>query len=116
MKKMFEKFSSEDLKNIIEIINFMKETGVDIESISKAREVKSDKIKEPDTIVNKEEEILKKMKEFQDVAWNEEADKKWEKVLENRKNNPELRWMKHEGKKATIEDLDNILKKLKGEE
>ena len=116
---MFENYNSEDLKNMVEIINFMKETGTDISSISKAKETKSDKteeIKKPDTIANKEEEILKKMKEVQDVAWEEELEKSWENVLENRKNHPELRWMKHEGKKATIEDLDNILKKLKGEE
>jgi ERCC4-type nuclease len=113
---MFEKFNSEDLKNIVEIINFMKETGMDIDSISKVREVKSDKTKEPDTLANKEEEILKKMKKVQDVAWEEELEKSWENVLENRKKHPELRWMKHQGKKATEEDLDNILKKLKGEE
>lgn len=113
---MFEKFNSEDLKNMVEIINFMKETGADISSISKAKETKSDKteeIKEPDTIANKEEEILKKMKELQDVAWEEELDKSWEKVLENRKNYPELRWMKNEGKKATEEDLKMIEEKMK---
>lgn len=103
---MFEKFSSEDLKNMVEIINFMKETGADISSISKVKETKSDK----------EEEIRNKMKKLQDVAWEEELDKSWEQVLENRKNHPEFRWMKNEGKQATEEDLDNILKKLKGED
>lgn len=105
---MFEKFSSEDLKNMVEIINFMKETGADINLISKS--------KEPDTVENKEEETLNKMKKLQDVAWEKELNKSWEKVLENRKNHPELRWMKNEGKQATEEDLDNILKKLKGED
>jgi DNA-binding transcriptional MerR regulator len=109
---MFEKFNSEDLKNIIQIINFMKETGTDISSIYKSD--KTEEIKEPDTIANKEEEILKKMKEVQDVAWEEELEESWKKVLENRKKHPELRWMKHEGKKPTEEDLNNIIDKMKG--
>jgi predicted metal-dependent phosphoesterase TrpH len=108
---MFEKFNSEDLKNMVEIINFMKETGTDISSIYKSD--KTEEIKE-ETTVNKEEEIIKKMKEVQDVAWEEELEESWEKVLENRQNHPELRWMKNQGKKATIEDLDNIIDKMKG--
>ena len=115
---MFEKFNSEDLKNMVEIINFMKETGTDINSISKAKakETKSDKTEEikEETIANKEEEIIKKMKEVQDVAWEEELEKSWKNVLENRQNHSELRWMKNEGKKATEEDLDNIIDKMKG--
>lgn len=41
-------------------------------------------------------------------------DEKWEQVLKNRQEYSELRWMKNEGKKATEEDLDNILEKMKG--
>jgi DNA-binding transcriptional MerR regulator len=113
---MFEKYNSEDLKNMVEIINFMKKTGTDINSISKAKETKSDKTEEikEETTVNKEEEIIKKMKEVQDVAWEEELEESWEKVLENRKNNPEHRWMKNQGRKPTIEDLDNIIEKMEG--
>ena len=47
-----------------------------------------------------------------DTIFDEEA--QWEKVLENRKNNPELRFLKNEGRTATEEDLNDILKKLNG--
>lgn len=104
---MFDKFDKEDLIRIEAILRLMKETGTDINSIVPSKD-------------NKES----KMKEFKDTAWtqddwkpNKEEDKfydnKWNEVLENRKNNPQDRWMKNEGKKATEEDLKEIERKMK---
>ena len=95
---MFENMNIEDMEKMVKLMKLIKDSGL----IGDSKEV----VKDTNTKNNESKVNLI------DTTFDEEA--QWEKVLENRKNNPELRFLKNEGRTATEEDLNDILKKLNG--